>query len=321
MPVTELPNGFSVRTYSPPPRDFDPITAPDRLLLHYGFPARPDPKETPDLYKRWERALSRRPINYVVPTFQANKSRMHRPRIQGRKNRADTAENWAGSVVFAPDPQHYSFQLVSGVWTISNPIPPSSDGTWYRAAEWIGIDGWETPPSQGLLQAGTDIGASSSWPLEDYYAWFEWYPHVSVIIAPSSFEIDPGDVLQCTICPNSDTAATIFFHNLSDGQATSLTVTAPSGISLGGSTAEWIVERIFLGSDTYMGLVNYTRVYFDDSFAYYASGRPGSGTNWSSEVGVGSGMLVFMENSAGNTLSAPTIETQNLMRIDWEAAR
>ena len=33
---------LKIRTYEPPPADFDARTASDRLLLHHGFPTRPD---------------------------------------------------------------------------------------------------------------------------------------------------------------------------------------------------------------------------------------------------------------------------------------
>jgi hypothetical protein len=49
--------------------------------------------------------------------------------------------------------------------------------------------------------------------------------------------------MYCLICVNSTTSATVYFTNQSTNVGTSFTITAPSGTTLAGNCAEWIVER------------------------------------------------------------------------------
>ena len=56
MTRIELSGGVAVRTFRGPPEGFDPVTADDRELLVYGYPARPP---HPGMLARWQRALSR----------------------------------------------------------------------------------------------------------------------------------------------------------------------------------------------------------------------------------------------------------------------
>jgi hypothetical protein len=105
MPVIQMPNGLSIRTYELPPADFDPLTAPESLLLRYGFPSRPDPQTLPELYKRWERAFSRK-LTYIVPTFQELKEVTHRPQPKIEAGGTTTSPNWSGCVTFVPNPSN-----------------------------------------------------------------------------------------------------------------------------------------------------------------------------------------------------------------------
>src|SRR5437764_8017529 len=139
MPVTQLSNGFSVRTYEAAPAGFDPLTAPDNLLLRYGFPTRPDAQKTPKLRKQWERAVSHK-LTYVVPTFSETVGKTHGPRVKDSTEGTGTSSNWSGSVVFVPSAGN-SFQWIEGRWTVPNPYPSTSDGHWDYVSEWIGIDG------------------------------------------------------------------------------------------------------------------------------------------------------------------------------------
>jgi hypothetical protein len=48
-------------TYDPPPADFNPLQAEDRLLRVHGFPRRPDAVKEPRLRELWDQAFSTKP--------------------------------------------------------------------------------------------------------------------------------------------------------------------------------------------------------------------------------------------------------------------
>lgn len=300
MPVIQMPNGLSVRTYEPPPADFDPLTAPDNLLLHHGFPARPNPQTAPELRKRWERVFSRK-LTYIVPTFRESIGKTHGPRLKSETEDSATSGNWSGSVVFLPPTADNSFQWITGRWTVPNPYP--SDSHVDHASEWIGIDG--DGGSNDVLQAGTETMTTFWGPF--CYVWWEWFPKNEVAI--SSFPVAPGDIMQCLLCTGAPTSGTFYLLNVSRRIHTSFTVTAPSGTSLVGNCAEWIVERPAVdGSLT--SLANYGLVYFDEGFAGYEE----------TQTNLGSGTLLTMVGSSGFPLSVPTVEASTSMEVNWEGA-
>src|SRR5262245_34556511 len=105
MPVIQMPSGLSIRTYDPAPTDFNPFAAPDRSLLHHGFPPRPDPQTSPKLRELWEHAFSRE-LTYIIPTFSEIEGKTHGPLRVSPAGATGTSENWSGSVVVVPDAGH-----------------------------------------------------------------------------------------------------------------------------------------------------------------------------------------------------------------------
>src|SRR5216684_7686353 len=71
-----LDGGIKVRIFTPPPRDFDPITASPADLFKHGFPARPDHPQHLERYKRLFGLMKDR-FHYIEPTFRVNPSRRH----------------------------------------------------------------------------------------------------------------------------------------------------------------------------------------------------------------------------------------------------
>jgi hypothetical protein len=308
-----MSNGLRIRTYEPAPADFEPLTAPDHLLLHHGFPARPDPETSPELRKRWERAFSRK-LTYVVPTFLEMIGKTHGPRCKSETDAAGTSGNWSGSVVFVPNAGD-SFKWIEGRWTVPNPYPSTSDGNWDYASEWIGIDG---DRSGDVFQAGTEttvlyVGGTT---LRDCYAWWEWVPAYEMRIP--NFPVAPGDVMWCLLCVNSPTEGTIFLRNVSGGHSTWFTVTAPPETSLVGNSAEWIVERPTVNGSL-SRLADYGLVYFDEGHALFATGAPGSNQN-SQGIDLSAGTFLTMTGNYNAPLSVPMGEAATSMEVDWERA-
>jgi hypothetical protein len=312
--VTTFAKGFRVRTYEAPPRGFNPLTATPRQLLHHGLPTRPDARAEPTLREMWNKAFSR-PRNWITPEFRQAAGKSHGPALQPGKARNRvrtktvvsnaTSSNWSGSVAIAPTRR--TFGWVAGQWTVPNPHA-SVFGSYY-ASEWIGIDGWG---SGDVLQAGTeteilDLGIFTS---RQVYVWWEWFPAGEVAI--TNFGVAAGDVMYCLICVNSSTTATVYLTNQSSGVSTSFSITAPKGTSLTGNSAEWIVERPTINGSVAQ-LSDTAAVYFDEGIAGLA-GAPFT------IVDLGSGMPVTMTGSGNASLSVPTFETSQLMKVNWSKA-
>lgn len=117
-----------------------------------------------------------------------------------------------------------------------------------------------------------------------------------------------GDTLSCLICvaAESTTSALIFMYNVTSGVAASFEATAPAGVSLTGNSAEWVVERLEIDSNT-PELARYGDVYFDDAIA---------GTVGGTTLDAGSGNTIDMDDS-GDTISAGLIETPTLVQVRY----
>jgi len=312
--ITKTSKGFRIRTYEPPPADFNPLTASPRMLVRHGLPTRPDARTAPELRKLWDRAFSR-PRTWITPVFREVKGRSHGPALKSgarprsrarvspsRKVANATSSNWSGSVAFPP--ANRTFGWIEGQWTVPNPHAPGFGS--FFASEWVGIDGWG---SGDVLQAGTeteivDLGIFSS---TQVYAWWEWFPAGEVAI--TNLPVSPGDIMYCLICVNSTSTATVYITNQSSLVTTSFSITAPTGTTLVGNSAEWIVERPTVNGSV-ANLTDYKVVYFDEGIAGL-SGAPFA------IVTLGSGAAVTMTGNNNASLSVPTLETSQLMKVDW----
>jgi Peptidase A4 family len=305
MPQIKLPSGGTIRTFPLPPVGFDPLKADERLLDLYGFPRRPT---DPQLAARWESVLSR-PIRLVEPRFRAMTHKRRRlPEVRSRgEHGVETTGIWSGAVVHAP--QGDTFKWVEGTWTVPNAYPPigAQDGVWYSASTWIGIDGIDG--SGDVLQAGcdSDVMVSAGNIQRQLNPWWEWYPGGSFWI--TTFNVSQGDTLNCLICvtDGSTTQAEIFLYNVTSNIATSFLATAPTNTFLVGNTAEWIVERLEIDTNT-PELARYGDVYFDEAAAGTVAGvtlRPGSGNT------------INMVDDSSNVISQGAIETNTLVQVKY----
>lgn len=289
-----------ITTFEAPSKGFDPLTAPDKVLLHHGFPPRPT---VPMFRKLWETHFARK-LNYVVPTFKAFDSGHDRrnQRIAEISN-SDTSNNWSGVILNNPGTSG-PLVWVMGRWNVPNPYPSTKlpDSENYLSAAWVGLDGNGTP---GLLQAGTDH--SAFWQkgkiVRDVYAWWQWYPDAQHTI--DNLPISPGDTIHCVICANSTHDATIRMQNISTGDYVSFNVSSKTDFL--GKTAEWIVERpaILLKPAK---LAKYGAVYFDSAYAYTERGEA---------FNAGAGGTLTMTDEAGHPISIPTLETLNVIKVEY----
>jgi Peptidase A4 family len=302
MPTIKLPHGSTVRTFAPLAPGFKPLEADDRQLLLHGFP--PRPVEDPKLLKHWEKTLSR-PLHIIQPQFRAMDHKRHHLReSMADRHATETSRTWSGVVAFAP--QGTTMQWVNGTWNVPNAFPPggAQDGVWYSASTWVGIDG-AGDGARDVLQAGcdSDVMLSGGVIQRQLMPWWEWYPGGTIGL--SNFPVVQGDTLNCSICVDegSTTAARIYLYNVTSGVATSFAATAPSGGSLQGNCAEWIVEAIQI--DIFDAEVaSYGDVYFAGA---------GAGTVRGDFVNAGSGDTINMLDFNGKVVSYGDIEGTTLV--------
>jgi hypothetical protein len=266
MAETTFPSGVVIRSH-PWPKGRDPLKASDQELVRHGMPPRP---KDPTLLSEWENLMkSLGGSTFIEPKFR-RMDRRHGPAI---RSGTDTAHNWSGGVVFLPatSPAGAKFYVVSGHWTVPNPMPGDADQQLYHCACWIGIDG---DGSHDVLQAGIECDAQfddSGVVEQTIYPWWEWFPEDQIQITNLAFSV--GDLVVCNIVADSSTTASIVLSNSTTNQTAACGLTAPRGTTLVGNCAEWIVERISVG-DVLTQLANYDSVTFQEAFG--GTNLPGS---------------------------------------------
>ena len=290
--ITEFASGMKVATFRPVLAKFNPMKADEETLVKYGYP--PRPVDNPQLMKKWMLMFGRR-HRFVKPRFVRMSNMFHGPLLKKEIiERTLYSSNWSGAVIDAPSGK--SFSSVVGEWTIPNPYAVAADDSWYYSGNWVGIDG--TYPSDNICHAGIgcDAKKSGSTTSRNVYAWWEWYPDAKVKI--SSFTVSPGDTVYCVICKLTSGDASVYLANLNSGSLTSFYISPPSGTSLVGHCAEWIVEAPQVSGST-AKLADYGMVYFDTCVADYGSGTI-SGTMKSSEgnnINMKSGSRIISQGS------------------------
>jgi hypothetical protein len=303
MPKIKLSEEITVHTFPKPPKDFDPLKADDKALARYGFPSRPsDPK----LAARWKEVMSRG-VRFIEPQFRAMPYKRRRlPQATAAKHGVENTDIWSGAVVHAPAGD--SFRWVEGTWTVPNAYPPGNaqDFVWYSASTWVGIDGIDG--SGDVLQAGCDSDVMRFFGLtsRQLNPWWEWFPAGSFWI--SNFTISQGDTVNCLICVTAGlkTEATIYLYNLTSNIAAHFMATAPKGTSLVGNSAEWIVERLEIDTNT-PELAQYGEVYFSEANAGTANAKLLQG---------GTGNTINMVDS-GNVISEGFIQNASVVEVKY----
>lgn len=178
-----------------------------------------------------------RGLTLVQPELRTLRGIYHGP-VRGLNTTRGTDDIWSGIVVSPPPMENSNrppFTSVAAQWNVPAVTAPLNDSGDLRSSIWVGIDGWD---SNDVMQAGTeqDVAPNGS---TDYYCWYEWYPADTVEIA--NLPVRPGDAVYFNVRRLSSTLADLMA--IVAGKGVSMTFAAPSGTTLGGQSAEWIVER------------------------------------------------------------------------------
>jgi len=289
----ELTKKFLANTSIPeaPPAGFDALKASSDELKKYGLPPKPDATANPQRYAKWSKYLSK-PLTFVAPTLKIieNDRNPLAQQLVKVKNTA-TSSNWSGIVLTNPTPDKYT--AIEGEWIVPNAYPNSTDanGT-YWVATWIGIDGDGT---SDVLQAGTDsyvVVSNGQIVSQSALAWYEWFPSYPVTL---NFAVHPGDTIWGFVEAESATTGYAFLENVGAGTYTSVTFNAPSGVSLQGNSAEWIVED---PGNPEVLFPNFGSTAFFDTWAYCGQ--------WQN---LSNGGIAINLVEGGDTLSEPIDET------------
>jgi hypothetical protein len=248
-----------------------------------------------------------RGVRFIEPQFRAMPYKRRRlPQATAAKHGVENTDIWSGAVVHAPAGD--SFRWVEGTWTVPNAYPPGNaqDFVWYSASTWVGIDGIDG--SGDVLQAGCDSDVMRFFGLtsRQLNPWWEWFPAGSFWI--SNFTISQGDTVNCLICVTAGlkTEATIYLYNLTSNIAAHFMATAPKGTSLVGNSAEWIVERLEIDTNT-PELAQYGEVYFSEANAGTANAKLLQG---------GTGNTINMVDS-GNVISEGIIQNASVVEVKY----
>ncbi len=247
MPVDPSGSDAScrMRTYRPPPSDFDPRTASDAVLVRHGLPRRPSADGEPGLARIWERLFAR-PVTFVEAELSPAPSVPGRDRLRASQTHPS---GWAGVTREKHERAGSDFQEPA-TFVFANLIVPHvydvhpADQDW-NVGFWVGLDRDEM-----ILQGGVAANLETESVFSfgdgvDWYAWVEWWLREgdSPPSQVTNFPVSPGDTISLLVCGTEPDFGLISMLNISKGYGTSIGVPAPTAdIRLQGGSAEWIVE-------------------------------------------------------------------------------
>lgn len=288
-----------IRRFPDPPVSFDPVAASDMELASYGFPQRPDAKASPSSYARWVQAVKSARTHWTGQLRETGifhgtmkPSKVAAPPAPGIENAPNTfnSENWSGIVLTNTLTKYNtkaSFDIAESYWNVpfaqeafnTNGEGNICDNQYDVVSVWNGLDGSQLAKggNADVLQAGTTSEVYCSGGDTTYYmpyAWIEWVPAAEI----AEFYVYTGDDMYVSTSALSATTGQISLIDLTRDIYDNITITAPSGTSLVGSSAEWIIERPSYecgpGPTVCLyPLANYTMDFFFGAVAFNNSGH------------------------------------------------
>jgi hypothetical protein len=294
-------NLAGVTTIMEAPAGFDALKATPQQLEAAGLPPRPDAQLNRKAFASWQRAVTTQ-TRRVMPTL-VQTDITHGPHKAAAVANG-TSTNWSGYALVNSQTSRtaasFYFLIADYVVPVAEQAFGACTGSYDYSSSWIGIDGYN---SSDVLQAGTEADAycSGSTKAAYYAAWYEWYPFSEVRIG--SFPVSPGDDMFVEVWSTSATVGHAYLVNYNTNQTVNLTFNAPSGTTLKGNSAEWVVERPSVGGSL-ATLTNYIQDFFEDAYAYdfnYDQSSP------SAPYTAVSSVPLTMVDSSGNGLSYPAL--------------
>jgi hypothetical protein len=220
-----------------------------------------------------------------------------------------SSTNWAG---YAVTGARGSVTDVTGSWT--QPAATCSGTSAQYAAFWVGIDGYS---SSTVEQTGTEADCSSGH--ASYYAWYEFYPHPSVLVR--AIAVHPGDVISAQVSYSSATAKfTISLSDLTTHKSATKTAAVRSAQR---TSAEWIAEAPYSGGIlplTDFGTVNfgYDNTSVNGTNDATISGTSGDLGSFSAPIAIN---MIGVSNPALTKATTSAISSDGTsFSVTWKAA-
>jgi hypothetical protein len=253
-------------------------------LAKRGYPIRPDVKQAPDAFATWLKAVTK--PSRLVDARQLARSELRHVKPVKASN-YETSSNWSG---FELRGASGSYDLVMGEWYVPTVYYETNAHTY--SAYWIGLDGDGT---SDLWQAGTEQEIQDIYILglhfdfTNYYAWTEFLPSQGTEQVLPNFSVTPGDLMFTEVWVGNSGAspslsglyAIAFVEDISRGEYTTIyncrglsffgACTSIAQTNIGGSEAEWIMERPTVGGSL-PDLADYSYSYMYDAYAEKPTG-------------------------------------------------
>ncbi|MBV9267844.1 MAG: hypothetical protein JO061_16875 [Acidobacteriaceae bacterium] len=241
-------------------------------LASAGYPKRPDAEQSPEAFAKWLKAVTN-PSTFIPARLSPHAEVTHR--LSRTTANYETTSNWSG---FELRGGAGSYVAVNGQWNVPNVTYETNHHTY--SAYWIGLDGDGT---NDLVQAGTEQEITDitlffgiRFDFTSYYAWTEFLPQQGVEQVISNFPVSPGDEIICTVSmggnfflPELSGPDGIFnIENVTKRIYTSI-ATPKGSTSVGGSEAEWIMERPTV-NNALPDLADYSYTYMYEAMALSA---------------------------------------------------
>ena len=290
-------------------------------LIKRGYPVRPDPKQAPDAFATWLQAVTQR--SRLVDARQVARPEMRHVKPVTASN-FETSGNWSG---FELRGASGTYDEVIGEWYVPTVYPETNAHTY--SAYWIGLDGDGT---SDLWQAGTEQEIQDitifgiHFDFTNYYAWTEFLPPQGTEQVLGNFTVTPGDLMFVEVWVGnsgqgpslSGLYAISFVEDISRGEYTTVYncrgisifgACLPFGqVNIGGSEAEWIMERPTVGGSL-PDLADYSYTFMYDAYALKTNGY------WTTYNGANN-QQIFMYNG-NDLLSGVYPWNSTTMLFEW----
>ena len=214
-----------------------------------------------------------------------------------------------------------AYDWVTGAWNVVSVTGEANTNT--DSSTWIGIDGDGT---SDLVQAGTEQEAfgTGNALVTTYRAWTEFLPQQATESIISNFAVNPGDQIFVEVSMGSAGGSLslsgpfgVFLVSNMTTQTSTYIYTPIGSTSVGGSEAEWIMERPTFGT-TPADLANY-----NSGSIYWAYARRPNSARHQGYVNCCQGStsvnITMTNNVTGNTLSTATTPDAGTVDFTWKA--
>jgi hypothetical protein len=318
-------------------------------LAMRGYPIRPDPKQAPDAFATWRKAVTKAstfvPARLVIdpgvthitsPVIASPRKASPSTDIVCLLACVDSTANWSGYVLQGPAG---SYDLVEGLWNVPA-VQPEHDNqntaccykTVY-SSYWIGLNGYGNPSP--LVQDGTEqdvtdyyvtvcipftsICTGEHYDVYSYVAWTEIVPQQPSEEVISSVAVDPGDEIYSEVWlgnpggfPTAGGADGFFYiENLTRSEYTLFHQPIVTTPTDVGSTAEWIMERPTVNG-ALPDLADYGVASMSDAYALSTTG------NWVCyDCAANDQVWMYEFGSTGDLLSEVYPATASSMEFIW----